>query len=52
MSYENRQLLAATIYNLSSGSADLFRELGKLTDDQLETVLNEILKGGENESLS
>ena len=52
MSYENRQLLAATIYNMAAGSADLFRDLARLTDDQLENILNEILKGGENESIS
>ena len=44
MSTQNREMLKATIYNLASGSEDLYRELAMMTDRQLEEVINEILQ--------
>ena len=44
MSAQNKQLLIATINNLSDGSLEMFRELATLTDSELESILNEILQ--------
>ena len=44
MSAKNRELLKATIYNLESGNEELFFALSSMTDQEIETTLNEILR--------
>lgn len=45
MSAQNMATLAATIYNMQSDvGAELFEELAALTDEELETILNEIMR--------
>ena len=44
MSAQNRECLEATIYNLDTGNLDLFEELANMPDEDLERILNEILK--------
>lgn len=44
MSAQNLALLKATIYNMTDTvSESFYEELGKLSDKELEDVLNEIL---------
>ena len=45
MSAQNRATLAATIYNMQSDAgAELFEELAALSDEELENILNEIMR--------
>lgn len=44
MSAQNKDLLIATINNLASGSEGLYKELATMTDEQIESILNEILQ--------
>ena len=44
MSEQNRNMLKSTIFNMSDGNIELFAALAALTDEQLEQVLNDLLK--------
>ena len=45
MSQQNRNTLQATIYNMQSDAGpELFEELAALSDEELENVLNEIMR--------
>ena len=45
MSAQNRETLKATIYNMTSDAGpELFEELAALADEELETILNEIMR--------
>ena len=47
MSAQNRELLRATIYNLSSDAGqELFDALAALSDEELENELNTIMSRG------
>ena len=42
MSAQQKEVLKATIYNLSDGDAALYDALASMTDSELEQVLTEI----------
>lgn len=42
MSAQQKEVLKATIYNLSDGDAALYAALASMTDEQIEQVLTEI----------
>lgn len=44
MSKQNKELLAATIYNLSDGTQELYKAISDLTEKELEEVLNQITR--------
>lgn len=44
MSKQNKDCLIATINNLQAGNVELFAELAKLSDSELEKVLTDILR--------
>ena len=47
MSIENRNMLQATIYNMTAdASPELFDALAALSDEELETELNTIMSRG------
>lgn len=43
MSQQNRECLRSTIYNLETGNNDLFEALAAMSDEELETILNDII---------
>ena len=44
MSAQQKEMLKATIFNLSDCNIELFAALASLSDEELEQILNDLLK--------